>query len=48
MTAFAFIEDENDKVSINSDRPQGVIGHLPGHLWVNIDRLSADDGKWVF
>lgn len=48
MTAFAYIEDESDKVSINTDRPQGVIAYRPGTLWVNFDRLSSDDGKWVY
>lgn len=48
MTAFCYIEDSNDKVSINTDRPQGVIAYKPGTLWVNYDRLSSDDGKWVY
>lgn len=51
MTAFAFIKDTQDltqKVSINTDRPQGVTAYHPGTLWVNFDRLSADDGKWVY
>ena len=48
MTAFCFIEDNSDKVSINTDRPQGVIAYKTGTIWINIDRLSADDGKWVY
>jgi hypothetical protein len=48
MTAFCYIEDAKDKVSINTDRPQGVIAYMPGALWVNFDRLSSDDGKWVY
>lgn len=51
MTAFAYIEDVNDpqnKLSVNTDRPQGVIAYHPGTLWINYDRLSSDDGKWVF
>ncbi len=48
MTAFAYIQDANDKVSINTDRPQGAIAYRPGTLWVNFDRLSSDDGKWVY
>lgn len=50
MTAFAFISDENgdNKLSVNTDRPQGVIAYHPGTLWVNFDRLSSDDGKWVY
>ncbi len=48
MTAFCYIEDAKDKVSINTDRPQGVIAYRPGTLWVNFDRLSSDDGKWVY
>jgi hypothetical protein len=27
LTAFAYIEDQFDKVSINTDRPQGCIGY---------------------
>lgn len=30
------------------DRAQGVIALKPGTLWVNFDRLSSDDGKWVY
>lgn len=48
MTAFAYIQDTTDKVSVNTDRPQGVISYKPGSLWINFDRLSADDGKWVY
>lgn len=48
ITAFTYIEDGEDKVSINTDRPQGVISYRPGTLWVNFDRLSSDDGKWVY
>ena len=35
-------------MSINSDRPQGVIGYREGSLWASFDRLSIDDGKWVW
>ena len=48
MTAFAYIKDNNKKLSINTDRPQGVISPHPGVLWVNYDRISSDDGKWVY
>ena len=48
MTAFAFIKDGNTKLSINTDRPQGVISPRKGVLWVNYDRISSDDGKWVY
>lgn len=50
MTSFAYICDQSchHKLSINTDRPQGVIAYKPGTLWVNYDRLSSDDGKWVF
>lgn len=48
MTAFCYIKDTTDKVSINTDRAQGVIAYKPGTLWVNFDRLSSDDGKWVY
>lgn len=48
ITAFAYIEDTNDKVSVNTDRPQGCIGYREGALWINFDRLSSDDGKWVW
>lgn len=47
-TAFAFLEDQSDKVSVNLDRPQGVVAYRPGTLWINFDRLSEDDGKWVY
>ena len=47
-TAFVYIEDKDDKVSINVDRPQGVVAYKPGTIWVNFDRLSEDDGKWVY
>jgi hypothetical protein len=47
-TAFAYIKDANDKVSVNLDRPQGVTSYRKGTLWVNFDRLSEDDGKWVY
>lgn len=50
MTAFAYIEDSqgNNKLSVNTDRAQGVIAFKKGTLWVNFDRLSSDDGKWVY
>lgn len=48
MTAFSYIKDERDKVSVNTDRPQGVIAYRSGRLWINFDRLSTDDGKWVY
>lgn len=35
-------------MSVNTDRPQGVIAYYPGTLWINMDRLSSDDGKWVY
>jgi hypothetical protein len=47
-TAFAYLQGANDKVSINLDRPQGVTAYRRGTLWVNFDRLSEDDGKWVY
>ena len=47
-TAFVYIKDQNDKVSINLERPQGVVAYRKGTLWVNFDRLSEDDGKWVY
>ncbi len=49
MTAFAYILDQaGNKLSINTDRPQGVISPRSGTIWVNYDRLSSDDGKWVY
>lgn len=39
-TAFAYISDHQDKVSINLERPQGVTAYRKGTLWVNFDRLS--------
>lgn len=51
MTSFAFIQDVSDKrskLSVNTDRPQGVIAYKPGTLWINFDRLTLDDGKWVY
>lgn len=48
MTAFAYIKDEKRKLSVNCDRPEGVISLKEGKIWVNIDRLSGDDGKWVY
>jgi hypothetical protein len=48
MTAFTYIEDDKDKVSVNTDRPQGTISYRSGTIWINFDRLSADDGKWVY
>ena len=47
-TAFVYIQDENDKVSVNLERPQGVTAYKPGTIWINFDRLSQDDGKWVY
>jgi hypothetical protein len=50
MTAFSYIQDianKTRKMSVNTDRPQGVISYHPGTLWVNFDRLTSDDGKWV-
>lgn len=47
-TAFAYLQDGSDKVSINLERPQGVTAYRKGTLWVNFDRLSEDDGKWVY
>lgn len=35
-------------MSVNIERPQGVVAYVPGTLWVNFDRLSEDDGKWVY
>jgi len=48
MTAFSYIEDKYDKVSLNTDRAQGFISYRKGTLWANFDRLSSDDGKWVY
>ena len=48
MTAFAYIQDERTKLTIHSDRPQGVISPQEGVLLVNIDRRTSDDGKWVY
>ena len=48
MTAFCYIQDSSDKVSVNTDRAQGVIAYKDGTIWVNFDRLSSDDGKWVY
>lgn len=48
ITAFAYIQDSASKLSVNSDRAQGVIALRPGTLWLNFDRLSSDDGKWVY
>jgi hypothetical protein len=47
-TAFAYLQDSSNKVSINLERPQGVTAYRKGTLWVNFDRLSEDDGKWVY
>lgn len=33
---------------MNTDRPQGVIAYYEGRIWINFDRLSSDDGKWVY
>lgn len=33
---------------MNLDRPQGVTAYRPGTLWINFERLSEDDGKWVY
>lgn len=35
-------------MSVNLDRPQGVIALKKGILWVNFDRVTEDDGKWVY
>lgn len=35
-------------MSVNLDRPQGVIALKPGTIWINFDRLTEDDGKWVY
>jgi hypothetical protein len=35
-------------MSVNLDRPQGVIAFKTGTIWVNFDRLTEDDGKWVY
>jgi hypothetical protein len=43
-----YVEDGTDKVSVNVDRPQGVTAPKSGVLWLNFDRLSEDDGKWVY
>jgi hypothetical protein len=51
MTSFTYIVDKdniNNKISVNTDRPQGVISYLPGTIWINYDRLTDDDGKWVY
>jgi len=42
------LQDGEDKVSVNVERPQGVTAYRAGTLWFNIDRLSEDDGKWVY
>lgn len=47
-TSFVYIKDGRDKVSVNIERPQGVISYRKGTIWVNFDRLSEDDGKWVY
>lgn len=47
MTAFTYIEDILLRLSVNTDRPQGVISLKQGQIWVNFDRLTSDDGKWV-
>ncbi len=51
MTAFVFIEDATNKkakLSVNTDRAQGVIAYKPSTIWINYDRLTSDDGKWVY
>jgi len=50
MTAFVYLEDEltQNKLSVNTDRPQGVIAFKESTIWINYDRLSSDDGKWVY
>ena len=48
MTAFSYIEDSLLRLSVNTDRPQGVISLKEGKIWVNFDRLTSDDGKWVY
>lgn len=43
-----YIQDGESKVSVNVDRPEGVIVYQEGDIWLNFDRLTSDDGKWVF
>lgn len=33
---------------MNVDRPEGVIVYEEGDIWLNFDRLTTDDGKWVY
>lgn len=33
---------------MNVERPQGVVAYRSGTIWINFDRLSEDDGKWVY
>lgn len=35
-------------MSVNSDRAQGVTAYKPGTIWINYDRMTSDDGKWVY
>ena len=46
--AFVYINDETSKVSVNVDRPEGVIVYEEGDIWLNFDMLTTDDGKWVY
>ena len=48
MTAFTYLQNGDEKVSVNTDRPQRVTAYRQGTLWINFDRLSTDDGKWVY
>ncbi len=49
ITTFIYIISQtNNKVSVNTDRPQGAISPKPGTIWINFDRLTSDDGKWVY
>lgn len=48
MSAFVYLQRGKQKVSVNTDRPQGVIAYKDGTIWINFDRLSTDDGKWVY
>lgn len=48
INSFVYIQDQNSKVSVNVDRPEGVIVYQDGDIWLNFDRLTSDDGKWVY
>lgn len=48
MTSFAYIQDILVRLTVNTDRPQGVISYKEGKIWANFDRLTNDDGKWVY